>query len=352
MSFNPSRLAIARKRRMLTKKAFAEAIGVTQHTVTRWDKGSTDAPSAENLRLISQVLGFPEKFFFGKDVDTPERASFRSQTSMSASARDAALAAGSVAYLIADWFDARFSFPKVSVPDLSDYPEPEEAARVLREAWGLGERPISNIVHLLESKGVRVFSLAENTTKVDAYSLWRNNRPHVFLNSLKTAERSRFDAAHELGHLVLHQDGHEEGREAEDQANKFASAFLMPRGDVLAHCSTGHTLADLIGLKVRWRVSVAALAYRLHKLKLLSDWKYRDICIELNSHYKRSEPNPIDREISAVWDKAMKVMWSEKITPSKISADIGIPEAELRDLLFSMAMPKRDGTSQLGVKLA
>ncbi|MCC8686358.1 XRE family transcriptional regulator [Xanthomonas campestris pv. raphani] len=337
MIFNPSRLAIARKRRMLTKKAFAEAIGVTQHTVTRWDRGSTDAPTAENLRAMSQALGFPEKFFFGNDVESPERASFRSQTSMTAAARDAALAAGSVAYLIADWFDARFSFPVVSVPDLSDYPEAEEAARALRERWGLGERPISNIIHLLESKGVRVFSLAENTTKVDAYSLWRNSRPHVFLNGLKTAERSRFDAAHELGHLVLHQDGHEEGREAEDQANRFASAFLMPRGDVLAHCSAGVGLRDIIRLKIRWRVSTAALAYRLHKMKMLSDWKYRDICIELNRSYRRSEPNPIEREFSAIWERTLRIMWSEKVTPTKIAADIGIPEAELRDLIFPMA---------------
>ncbi|MEI2453114.1 XRE family transcriptional regulator [Lysobacter firmicutimachus] len=348
MNFNPARLAIARKRRMLTKKAFAEAIGVTQHTITRWDKGSTEEPSPENIRAISRALGFPERFFFGEDVEVPERASFRSQTSMSAASRDAALAAGAVAYLISDWFDARFSFPPNAVPELGEYP-PEEAARVLRERWSLGERPISNIVHLLESKGVRVFSLAENTAKVDAYSLWRKGRPHVFLNGLKTAERSRFDAAHELGHLVLHQDGQEEGRTAEDQANSFASAFLMPKGDVLAHCVAGMGLADIIRRKVRWRVSAAALAYRLHKLGLLSDWKYRDICIELNSRHGKSEPNPIDRERSAVWDRVLKIMWSEKLTPSRIAADLGIPEGELRDLLFSIDDIQRDESARLAL---
>lgn len=349
MTFNPSRLAIARKRRMLTKKAIAEAIGVTQHTITRWDKGSTEEPSPENIRAISRVLGFPEKFFYGQDVDVPERASFRSQTSMSAASRDAALAAGAVAYLISDWFDARFSFPQVAVPDLSDYPSPEEAARVLREMWGLGEHPVSNIVHLLESKGVRVFSLAENTTKVDAYSLWRKGRPHVLLNGFKTAERSRFDAAHELGHLVLHQDGQEEGRSAEDQANSFASAFLMPKGDVLANCVAGMSLVDIVRRKARWRVSTAALAYRLHKLGLLSDWKYRDICIELSARYGKSEPNPIERERSAIWDRVLKVMWAEKLSPSRIAADLGIPESELRDLLFSITSMQSDEPPRLAL---
>jgi len=106
---------------------------------------------------------------------------------------------------------------------------------------------------------------------------------------------------------------------------------------VLAHCRAGLELSEIVRLKVRWRVSVAALAYRLHKLKLISDWKYRDICIELNSRYKRSEPNPIEREFSAIWDKILRLMWSERLTPSKIAADIGIPETELQDLLFSMS---------------
>ena len=48
----------------------------------------------------------------------------------------------------------------------------------------------------------------------------------------KTAEHSRFDAAHELGHLVLHRHGPPRGIEAERQANAFASAFLMPHGSV------------------------------------------------------------------------------------------------------------------------
>src|ERR1700678_4270171 len=95
-----------------------------------------------------------------------------------------------------------------------------EAARILRTEWQLGEKPVSNMIHLLESKGIRVFSLAENTVKVNAYSLWRRGKPYVFLNTFKSAESSRFDAAHELAHLILHQDGSVTGRKAEDQAHQ------------------------------------------------------------------------------------------------------------------------------------
>ena len=68
----------------------------------------------------------------------------------------------------------------------------------IRSMWGIGERPIRNTIHLLELHGVRVFALAAETAVVDAYSFWRNDVPYILLNTGKSAERSRMDAAHEL----------------------------------------------------------------------------------------------------------------------------------------------------------
>jgi len=193
------------------------------------------------------------------------------------------------------------------------------------------------MIHLLESKGVRVFSLAENTAKVNAYSLWRSEKPYVFLNTFKTAECSRFDAAHELGHLVLHQDGSVTGRAAEDQANRFASAFLMPRGDVISVLPRVNHLQQLIVAKARWKVSAAALNYRLHKLGILTDWKNRDFCIEIGRrNFNKKEPNEIERENSRVWEKVLQTLWAEKTTHVDIAAELNIPVREVTDLLFGM----------------
>ena len=335
MRFNASRLSIARKRRMLNKKGFAERLGVAQHTVVRWEKGERE-PTPENIEAFAKELNFPPSFFFGDDVEEPEQASFRSQTSMSAAVRDASLAAGAIGFLVSDWIEERFDLPAIRVPDLHLYGA-ENAARVLRGEWQLGEKPISNMLHLLESKGVRVFSLAENTVKVNAYSLWRGDKPYVFLNTFKSAESSRFDAAHELAHLVLHQDGGCLGREAEDQANKFASAFLMPRADIMGVLPRVSHLGQLIEAKGRWRVSVAALNYRLHKLGLISDWRYRDFCIEIATRgYNREEPNPLPREKSVVWEKVLKALWSEKTTQVHVARELAIPESEINGLIFSV----------------
>lgn len=348
MSFNPSRISIARKRVMLNKKGFADAIGVSQHAVVRWEKGQA-VPTPENMAEIVRVLGFPERFFFGSDLDEPLDASFRSQTSMSAAIRDASLAAGTMGFMVSEWVENRFDLPTVNVPDLRHY-EPTAASRALREEWQLGEKPITNMVHLLESKGVRVFSLAENTVRVNAYSLWHKEKPYVFLNTFKSAESSRFDAAHELAHLVLHQDGGCTGREAEDQANAFASAFLMPSADIRANLVYVDYLKQLIKHKARWKVSVSALNYRLHKLNIISDWKYRDFCIEISSHgYNKNEPFPIERETSVVWQKILRALWAERTTQLHIANDLCLPESEVSGLIFGIvagqaeppAMPRR-----------
>jgi Zn-dependent peptidase ImmA (M78 family) len=70
--------------------------------------------------------------------------------------------------------------------------------------WGLGTGPRPNLLQLCESRGIRVFALAPFADAVEAYSIWRNDIPYVFLARRKAPERLRFDLAHELGHLVLH----------------------------------------------------------------------------------------------------------------------------------------------------
>ena len=148
MEFNPQRLSIARKRRLLNQKRFAELVGVSAHTVSRCEKGLT-VPTEDTIDLFAKVTGFPKDFFYEPDLDEPDPnlVSFRSQKSMTAAARDAALAAGAIGFLLSDWVERSFDLPASQLPDLHLY-GPEEAARTLRQEWSLGEKPISNIVHL------------------------------------------------------------------------------------------------------------------------------------------------------------------------------------------------------------
>jgi Zn-dependent peptidase ImmA (M78 family)/DNA-binding XRE family transcriptional regulator len=336
--FTPSRLTVARERRRLSKKALAEFVGVTPHTILRYEAGEIE-PADEMVSRLSQALGFPAGFFSGPDIDGPpgDTASFRSMSAISAKERDAALAAGTLAYIVSDWIELHFDLPEPDLLDLSG-DTPEVAAASLREKWGLGEQPVKNMAHLLEAKGVRLFSMVENTMSVDAFSVWRGETPYVFINTMKSAEHGRHDVAHELGHLTMHKHGGPRGRVAEEQANAFASAFLMPASDVLAILPRIHTLNQVIEAKKRWAVSVMSLIHRLNRLKIMSDWQYRMFCIDATElGYRRSEPFGIPREHSVVWQKVLTALWNERTTKSDIARALHIPAEEIENLLFGLA---------------
>ncbi len=352
--FNSSRLTLARKRRGLTGKGLADLAGLTAVHISRIEKDKADNLEQATIDALAKALGFPKEFFFGDDIDTPskEDASFRSLTAMTARERDAALSASSFAYLVSDWVSDRFNLPEADLIDLSYERESDAAARILRGHWGLGEQPISNVIKLLESKGIRVFSLSENTKNVDAFSCWRNDVPYIFLNTFKTSERSRFDALHELGHLVLHRHGNVQGREAEREANKFASFFLIPSVDLMARVPFVTSLQQLIKAKKRWGVSVSALAYRLHKTNVITDWQYRTFCIQINKMYKNIEPNGLPRESSIVWEKVFRELWKDGQTRQCIAKDLLLPEKEIETLMFGLIgiqKPNNEGKPKLSL---
>ena len=56
---------------------------------------------------------------------------------------------------------------------------------------------------------------------------------------------------------------------------------------MLAHAPRLASIDHLIKLKKIWRVSVAALTYRLHSVGVLSDWHYQSLYIEGRGALKR-----------------------------------------------------------------
>jgi Zn-dependent peptidase ImmA (M78 family)/DNA-binding XRE family transcriptional regulator len=319
--------------------AFAEMIGVDRKMVGAYEAGDS-SPSDEVMHRIGKVLDFPLEFFVGDDLDEPsvEIGSFRAMTKMKAPQRDMALSQAAFGIHLSNWLSTKFALPPVHLPNLGREPDPETAAEYVRREWQLGSLSIRNMIHLLESKGVRVFSLAVDAREVDAFSMWKGNTPFVFLNTNKTSEHSRFDAAHELGHLILHKHGPPQGIEAEKEANAFASAFLMPRGSVIANAPKFPTYANLVNRKRLWTVSVAALAYRLHGLRLMSDWHYRGICVQIAKLGKSIEPNEAPREISLLLPKMFASLYEEGITRSQVARELAIPLSELEQLVFGLTI--------------
>lgn len=343
--FNGDRLRIARQRRTMTKKSLALAVSVSPRAITGWETDDYP-PEPENLQKLSSVLGFPISFFSLDDSakTSAEAVSFRSLTTKSAGQRDSVMAMCDLAIDVTAWIDGRFGLPSPALPDLRNE-APDIAALLIRQEWGLGSKPIKNMIHLLEAKGVRIFSLAENCREIDACSFWSDNTPYVLLNTEVSNERVRFDLAHELCHLIVHKHAAPSGRAAETEANTFASEFLMPIESILANRPNRTVLDALVAHKKNWNVSVSAFAYRLHKLGYISDWNFKSLNIEMRRRgYKVNEPNGSPHEQSRVFEIILSRLRELGMSLAFTANQICLPEEELRGLLFGLAKVSIEGS--------
>lgn len=344
--FNPIRLKIARERRSLTKKALAELVQMSSKTVTAYESETPQFDlQPETVARFALALNYPETFFYKEIIETisAESISYRAATKLPSRLKLASEAASVIAYEISTWLEKKFNnLPKADLPDFShdNRHKHESASKELRSQWGLGELSIKNMVHLLETKGVKVFSLSEDCKEVDAFSFWKGETPFIVLNQYKSTERSRFDAAHELAHLVLHRHGEQNtGREAEKEADRFASAFLMPEGSIAEKVRprSNATLDELILLKKHWNVSLMAMIRRLSDLNYLTEWQYRQLTITAaQKGYRKKEPEGIKiKEKSIIFEKVFNSLKEKGLNRNDIAKELDLPFDEISSLTFN-----------------
>lgn len=326
--FSRQRFEIARLKKKITFVELSKRTGLSQRELKRISEGEVE-PRLESVEALSSALGYPVGFFCEDDCEMPKTATFRALSTMSERERMAGLAASALGAIITNWIEDRFELPQIDVPNLSGL-DPHMAAAALRNQWGLGERPVANIVKLLESRGIRVLSLKEETLKMNAFATWVEEKPFIFLNTMKSAESSRFDAAHELAHLCLHRDD-QQGKEVEDQANAFAGAFLMPAADVRMR-KVYPVIDKLMTIKGRWGVSLSALLYRYRELGLVSESRAKFLYIEMSRRgFLKNEPNSMPRDVSAVWSHVLKSLWADRLTIDDMARDLHLDVEMVRE---------------------
>ncbi|MCC3668053.1 MULTISPECIES: helix-turn-helix domain-containing protein [Terrisporobacter] len=283
------RIKEARIARGYTTDEVAKIIGVTKQSISKYENNKAKI-CLENLIKLSKELDFPIEFFIKKKENYRESnyenpIFFRSMRSTTKKIKYSLEQNILFIEEIYNYFCKYIDFPKFNIcKNLNDgykigcsNEHIEKVALTLREYWGLGYGPIANMTKVLERNGIIITRFDIKTHKVDAFSnITCSGTPVIVLsNDKESAVRSRMDLAHELGHIILHsqlskKEIEENYNTIEDEAKKFAGAFLLPDKE-FSNDIYSINIDNFVYLKRKWKVSIAGMIVRSNQLNLITD---------------------------------------------------------------------------------
>ena len=337
--FVSEQLTRARELRCLTKTELAKRIEKTPSAITQFEN-SVIRPDPQTIGKLALALGFPISFFT-RTLIMPtvklDECHFRSLRSVSQYQRHQAVRKGELLHEIILLLEkhgvvfpteqlSHFKSTNITLEGMDGY------AVKMRQAWGLNLGPIHEPIPLFEYFGIRILILDDVCREVDAFSFWHDGHPYIMLTP-KPASRIHFDLAHELGHLLMHEDAEPGNPETENEANYFASSFLLPKDSFFFESPEYWSLPVYQALKARWRVSIQALVVRSYRLGKLSQASYRRAFTSLNKlGMRQNEPGE--------WALSPSVMIPEAISKiadnyplSQLAQDIGLSSSDIETML-------------------
>ena len=353
----PYRIKQARVSRGLSMVELSELVSVSKQAISQYEMGKNE-PGKAILSSIALVLKYPVSFFY-KPVSVNENASsavfFRSKKTVRVKALNAAREKIEIFREIHDYLEEYVDFPKLNLPKIAyeddgidpiDNDQIEQYAQTLRFYWELGNKPIDNLINIVQKNGIMVSKMQLRMSKLDAFSVWFDNKPFIFLSSDKdTNARIRFDLAHELGHLLMHADYYSEEDmkdsaicdKLENEADRFAGAFLLPK-DSFSKDVFSTSIDHFVQLKAKWKASIGSMIYRCDTLGLLSSNQIKYLKDQMTTRvYWRREP--LDKEMPvekpfAHKQAIMLLLNNNIVTPGQLVEETGCSAEELEQYCF------------------
>jgi Zn-dependent peptidase ImmA (M78 family)/transcriptional regulator with XRE-family HTH domain len=338
-NFVPGRLTLAREAAGLLQQELAERIDTTQSAISQYeDPDGRVKPSPKKIARLSLALGVPPGFFTGEvgvRLD-PNSCHFRKRRRARRKDQNRVLARADMVLILSDYLNKLMQLPDSALDEVKakvkSKEDVEQLAQRVRDAWDLGQGPLPNIVRLLEGHGVFVLEAMTDTIDLDAFSTWRRGRPVVLLGSDKgSGSRRRFDAAHELGHLLMHPDCQPGDKEREREADRFAGAFLMPAESFTRECPSRLSWPHLRALKKRWGVSLQAIIYRAGELEVFTRYTVRKAHQQLRTRgWHINEPDEPPIEQPSLFARAIGLLSDQGFGLSRIAdeARMGVDQIE------------------------
>lgn len=346
-TFIGTNLRLSRLFQNLSLAELGEQVGVSKQFLSRVETGA-ESVSTQLEKSLAEVLDVLPEFFYHIDPNpiSDEQCHFRRQLTTKVALRQVARARGEMLKRLIGVLDEHVELPhyQVSEADPESSETIERAAEKFRSIFGLGLGPLSNVTRIAENAGAVVMKVPGLAPEIDAVS-FATKRPLIVLNSSgRSACRERFGIAHELGHFSLHIGVLTGDRLTETQANRFASALLMPRSSFASECQlairgTRLNWSGLSELKLRWGVSKAAIIYRGRQLGVFSDDQARAGYMRLNRHgeaIQESEDHLIANEEPEVITESLMVMKDHfGIPQSTVAREMHVQPSLLQKLLIT-----------------
>jgi Zn-dependent peptidase ImmA (M78 family)/transcriptional regulator with XRE-family HTH domain len=337
---NGLRVKQAREIRKLTQSELARRLDVHQSVIGKMETDVREWP-AILIESLALQLGFPVAFFSqGVGPEFPlGTLLFRCRADLPANEKMRIRQMALLTYELSEQLALGTKPIPLHFPNFSGT-DPKEAAKITRATLGLPpDTPIAHLINKLERNGIFVFALPDSHEKFDAFSLWSDadpRRPVVVVNTDKPTDRMRFNCAHELGHLALHRSPRGSLTDIENEADTFASEFLMPEEAMLREIRQPVSLMELAPLKKRWGVSVQALVRRAYELKLLTDRQYRYLFEQINKlGWRMREPAELDIKLEKprLFRKLAELAYGIPPAAGMVADIISIPVSMAEELL-------------------
>ncbi|MFF4198248.1 XRE family transcriptional regulator [Nonomuraea sp. NPDC001831] len=301
-----------RQARILRHEKLADIAAILGHTssaLSKRERSETIEISSEQLELLASKLRFPKEYFTHPPISPLGETDLLYRAPKSTLKREKDFLREFMRFTseLIEWLDDRRQLPPVSIrPQAREGIDIKEAARATRESLGVSATdPIDYLTHPVERAGVVVVvrrrRLSDNTTgsesapvpleRHEGCSAWVGefrDRPLIVMRSVQTWEKTRWVLSHELGHLILHAGRMPVTEHAEEEASQFASELLAPIDCVRRDLPKTITLSNLIRVKLKWGISLAALIRHLHGNGLISDKRKSTLYAQL---YTRKNPD-------------------------------------------------------------
>ncbi len=341
-SVNGDRIRQAREIRGLTQLELAGLVGIEQSHVSHIEQGLRE-PSVEVIQGLAIALKFPVAFF--RQQPGPEfplgSLLYRSRGTLSSTDRDKLRQLAGLAFEAYQAMADNFRPIEMRIPKLPDS-DPWNAAQLTRTALGLSpDTPVTHLVNKLEKNGVFVLALPYKIERHDAFSVWADTEPRkpvIVLTGGWTGDRQRFTVCHELGHLVMHRSISSSPSVMDEQADAFASEFLLPEQAMRRDLQPPLTLTVLAELKAKWGVSIQALIRRAEALGIVTEGQRKYVEKQLvKKGWIREEPVRIEPEKPRLFMKLAESLYGIPVNSEAVASSSNVPVKLMEEILSAHA---------------